>query len=482
VDIATPERGHPPSQEPGAVRAARRLAVSLGPAVPMGGVPEGLEARSVQQVTVAGDGWRVVPDRRRRLRLREVALVAAPVIPSEDPDQLGPAPAGAEYEPDLAVLGLAEPDLAFVLSVGKRSWTAVETRLRDRAWPVALALARAGMLSVRCDVTEALTLGSPLGWVLTERGALLGAQRAARVLVARGAQDARRQQVLKRLAAASSAEDPPLPVTADALRSLLAALEGGTGSARVPVLLAAAEDLLDRVRHDGPRAFSLAHFEHSKARDDVALILADAGVDAEVVAALGLRRSPRVGVAGPVDAEIGGQLIRLSLLDGPVLLRADQQGLRLVTSATHLVIVENLQAAEALEARGGLGAAVLYCAGVPSASTLGHVSALSSEVTDVLLCPDADLGGVRIAESLTSAMAAWSARVAVCDPGDWPHRPQARWPADGYTVRGLREHVAGPAGALARACLARRYRVEQEATVRAAVEHWLATGRAAPLT
>jgi hypothetical protein len=65
--------------------------------------------------------------------------------------------------------------------------------------------------------------------------------------------------------------DPETPVTylhpvtlrrarqsPDGLKALAAALESTDGAARLPVLIAAAEDLLAGIRHGSPRAFSIA--------------------------------------------------------------------------------------------------------------------------------------------------------------------------------------------------------------------------------
>jgi hypothetical protein len=203
-------------------------------------------------------------------------------------------------------------------------------------------------------------------------------------------------------------------------------------------------------------------------------VLADAGVSDEVALILGLRRAPRLGVAGAVDAERFGTVIRLSALDGPVLLRADQPGVRQVTSADRLIIVENLQAAEALAERiaaPGAAVAVVYTAGTPSAAALAVIGDLCAQIPRVLLCPDADLGGVRIAAAVLDALPeAVAARVSLSDAGEWHHGRQRPWPADGATVRGLRHELDGPASRLARACLARGYRVEQEDTIRAVIE------------
>ncbi|MCF6509186.1 DUF2399 domain-containing protein [Blastococcus sp. MG754426] len=414
-----------------------------------------------------GAGWRVVPDRRRRLRLTAVALTAADDVDAP----AAPDPAGA--------------DASFVLGAARRTWAAVQRRFGARAWPLAEECARAGLVAVCCTVTEDMRLGAPTGWHLLDRGARLAQARASAVTARREQIEQRRDDLLTRLVAAHTDGDPVLGISSAAAASLVHALRHETGRVRRLVLLAAATDLLDGVTHDGPRAFSLAHFADSKIRDDALGVLADAGVDAEVAIALGLRRAPRLGVAGAVDAERAGTRVALSALDGPVLIRADQPDLTLISHAEHLVIVENLQAAEALAERvaaPGTTVAVVYTAGTPSAAALDLLVALMNQVPRVLLCPDADLGGVRIAAAVLDALPAEvAARVILCDPGEWPHRRQRPWPIDGATVQGLRERLDGSAGRLAGACLARGYRVEQEDTVRVAVEHWLATGRARPV-
>ena len=214
----------------------------------------------------------------------------------------------------------------------------------------------------------------------------------------------------------------------------------------------------------------------------MAYLLADAGVPNEIADALGIRRSPRLGVAGAIDAIVAGQNVPLSLLDGPVLIRADQPGLTLTTTARSLVIVENLQAAESLASQSQINApsrplAIVYCAGQPSPPARRLIAALCSRVNATLLCPDADLGGVRIAQVILDELPpAVVCTVEVSDPGEWPHHPQPPWPVDGATVTGLTRALRGPASTLARACLNRGYRVEQETSIRHAVSHWLANG------
>jgi hypothetical protein len=347
-------------------------------------------------------------------------------------------------------------------------------KLGDQAARVAFDLVRCGAVYLKCAVTEELSLGPPDGWYLTEIATASAARRAAAADSARADLDRHRLAVLTRLMVLlDSTADPhqdqgtnPAGVSRDAVESLTAALEGTHGPARLPVLIAAAEDLLDGIKHGSPRDFSLAHFIHSKERDDVAYLLADVGVPDEIADALGIRRSPRLGVADAIDAIVAGQNVPLSLLDGPVLIRADQPGLTLATTARSLVIVENLQAAESLLSQSRVNVsprplAIVYCAGQPSPPARRLIASLCIQTDATLLCPDADLGGVRIAQAILDELPpAVACTVEVSDPGEWPHSPQPPWPADGATVVGLTRALGGPVSALARACLARGYRVE----------------------
>ena len=103
----------------------------------------------------------------------------------------------------------------------------------------------------------------------------------------------------ERAAAAAATVDERCPELGAALRVT------AIGRATTPVLVFAAEDLAEGVKHAGPRAFSQAHFEHTKVRDDAAQILLDAGVPDDVPVELGLRRSARLGLAGPREGNDG---------------------------------------------------------------------------------------------------------------------------------------------------------------------------------
>jgi hypothetical protein len=97
---------------------------------------------------------------------------------------------------------------------------------------------------------------------------------------------------------------------------------------------------------------------------------------------------------------------------------------------------------------------------------MGEVAA---DATSVFIIPDADLGGVRIAELLLGAMP----HATLVDVGELDHPAREPWPEDALSVRGLRAAVDGPAGALARACLQRGYPVEQELRILEAVKRFL---------
>ena len=88
----------------------------------------------------------------------------------------------------------------------------------------------------------------------------------------------------------------------------------------------------------------------------------------------------------------------------------------------------------------------------------------------MILAPDADLGGVRIAHRIAEALPADIASLTIVDAGAVPHPPVTRTfgPPTRAALRRVMES-SSPAAALAAACLSRGYPVEQEAVIRAAV-------------
>jgi hypothetical protein len=389
------------------------------------GVPDGLVARPLRQHRRDDDGQLIEVKTRRGARKT---------------DRVELAPAGAPVP-----VQLDASDERWLLDAASRRWSGIRRRYGDQAWGRAVELTRAGVVRLRCVVDERVRLGEPQGWVLTDEW-------EARRVDATRLRELDRRQLRERAEVAAAAVASRCPELAAAL------LAAAPGSPTTPVLVFAAEDLAEGVVHAGPRAFSQAHFEHTKARDDVAHVLLDVGVPADVLVELGIRRSARLGVAGAVRATVGGEEVAVDLLDGPVLLRADQRGLALrLTAAVPLLIVENLQAAETLADRM-TDIALVYTAGLPGRPALRLIEALAAQASRVLVIPDADLGGVRIAEAVLAA----APDGELVDVGALDHPVRQPWPADGVSLRGLRAALRGPASTLAQACLDRGYPVEQE--------------------
>lgn len=400
------------------------------------GVPNRLVARPLREYRRGNDGERVeVRTRRRQRKIDRVELVPA------------------SSKAPVTELALTDSETRWLLGASRRRWPSIVRRYGEEAWPRAVQLTQAGVVRLRSAVDERMALGEPEGWVLTDSWE----KRRQRMTEQRNLAS---QHMHERASAAATAVNERSPELAAALRAAT------PSSPRTAVLIFAAEDLVEGVMHDGPRAFSQAHFEDTKARGNVAHVLLNAGVPADVILDLGLRRSARVGVAGAIRATTGQGEVAVDFLDGPVLLRADQEHLALsLTRRAPLVVVENLQAAEVLADRMSVGISLLYTAGLPGTSTLTHIATLAEQASSVIVIPDADLGGVRIgAAVLTAAPAA-----RLIDIGEFDHPPRKKWPAGGGSEQGLRAAVDGPAGDLARACFTRGYPVEQElATVEAA--------------
>jgi hypothetical protein len=259
-------------------------------------------------------------------------------------------------------------------------------------------------------------------------------------------------------------------LVADLDERLAAALASGRGhEPLLPVLVHAAEDLAAGRVHDGPRAFSQTHFEHTKARDDAPDILAAAGASPQTIAALGLRRSPYLGLGGPLRLTVAEQPWSLRGVHGPIQIRADQP-LTVALEGSRpplLALIENLQAAESV-CDHHPGVAVLWSAGQPSTRTLAIITALSAQAERVLIATDADLGGVRIAGRLLTALPD-PARAVILDVGTCPHEPRA--PFGEASVTGLEAYTnrEDSIGAFARAIAERGYPVEQEAAIRSAL-------------
>ena len=382
-------------------------------------------------------------DRRGRLAARKVDLIA---------ETSSPAHARTPAE-------LSDADTRWMLAAGSRRWESIHSRFGPASLDIALSLVRAGAVVLRCQVQGELSLGRALGWRLTEAWS----RRAVEIRTeARAHAEVWRQRA--QLAAAAVRDIDP---------GLAAALSSARGrESRLPTLVYAAEDLTAGITHDGPRAFSQAHFRHTKARDNAADVLAAAGTRDATLFALGLRRSPYLGLGGPVVLHTGDTLLDLSVLDGPLLLRADQRRQpALATTADALLVVENLQAAEsACDAFPHV--AVAWTAGQPADAALSLIVRMACEVEQIVIVPDADLGGVRIAQRVLTALPVYDS-ATIIDVGQQPH--PTREPFGPASLAGLRSALNGPAASLAGACLTRGYPVEQEAATRAAISAVLPT-------
>lgn len=169
----------------------------------------------------------------------------------------------------------------------------LEQRYGTTALERAHVLAKAGVVRLRCRVDENLRLSLPLSWYLTE--AWLA--RRERELASR---DEERRHWHVHQSTAAAAVESMCPELAQALRA------SRPLSPTLPMLVYAAEDLTAGIVNDGPRAFSQRHFGHTKERDDVAHVLREAGVPVDILKRLGVQRSGRIGVAGPITVSANG--------------------------------------------------------------------------------------------------------------------------------------------------------------------------------
>lgn len=144
-------------------------------------------------------------------------------------------------------------------------------------------------------------------------------------------------------------------------------------------------------------------------------------------------------------------------IKGPTDVRLDQPGLALSTTAEMLIVIENRQAAETVSDRYP-NQAVFWTQGMMGPESLGALGQLARHTATVLAAPDADLGGVRIAEQILRIAPA----AQLVDVGAFPHEPRQPFPRASVSEVGLKAALTGPAGLLAHACLERGYGVEQE--------------------
>lgn len=429
------------------------------------------------------DGVRVDPvDRRGRLKADLIRLVATrpPARKVElrrrdgavlDPSAWGRTLADSVSLPAVGTLKpavtLNAAQWRFVTGASTRAWSRVVDQFGDDAPAVAMALVEAGVVELNVPVLPParLDLAHPKGWYLTSGWA----EHAANADAART--QAREKLTERACELAEKVEELDRGL-ADALRSTAA------HSPVLAVLMAAASDLLDGTYHDGPRAFSQLHFGHTKAREDAPEVLRAAGVFEATLDALGLRRSPYVGLGGPLT--INGWDARS--WPGPIRMRADPHRTLavLLGDARAVVLVENLQAAETV-CDTYPEVALVWFAGQPANPVLRVCVDVTTQAVGrgmpVLVAPDADLGGARIAARVLHALPA-AAKVQVVDAGMQAH--QTRGPLSPTAVEALGRIATdshGPHSAavsrFAGAIRQRGYPVEQEAAIRAALANCL---------
>ena len=331
----------------------------------------------------------------------------------------------------------------FALGAGRRRWTTVVGRYGDQAFDLALSLVRGGVVQLACQVDERGNLGDPRWWQPTDQAAL--AESGAR---AHATQTIQQRDADRVSLAAELASD---------YREVADALKAAKSAVAIGVITAAATDLLAGIDHAGPRAFTQAHFDGTKAHD-VRAVLTAAGVSGAVLEQLGLRRGDRIGLGGPFSVSTVAGLVEFSPLRGPVIIRLDQPGLEVSTDAKTVVVIENLQPAEIVCARY-TSLPVIYTAGQFGDDAASLLSLLADSGKRIVGIVDADLGGVRIARRIMEA----APGAEIVDVGCWPHPERAPFPVDGVAVRGLRALTEDPlVRGFASSVLARGYPVEQE--------------------
>lgn len=380
--------------------------------VPVAGVPEGLRARVRRQLRTEDTGVTVeVRDRRRRTKLTSVFLY--PAQQDEHPAQP------------------TEQELTFLLGADRRNWDTISTRLgrgeNERAWTRACDLVRAGAVELECEIAG-LHLGHPICWRLTPTWQRRRKHREARRANDRAGWDRRAESAIERIR--------------NRYPELALALGRHHGPAERRVLVHAAEDLLSGRSYYGPRAFSQQHFGTTKARDDVGRILERSGVETDAQIELGVLRGGRTGLAGPITLRSRGAYLDLAGIKGPTDLRLDQEDLVLSTQAGVLLVIENRQAAETASDHFPEHA-MLWTQGMMGLHSLDALRQLSSGNPRVTAIPDADLGGVRIAEQILRAVPG----AQIVDIGAFPHVPREMFKSGSVHERGLKAAIGGPASA-----------------------------------
>jgi hypothetical protein len=394
-------------------------------------VPDGLVAWA--QPVITAEGPRT--DRKGRQKIHLLRLRAIQPGPPTRPDDL-----------------LSDADWNWAVTATRR-WDSVAKRFGDRAAVVAEALARASCVELEHAFRGGAVISPAKRWVPHES---LLRQHADR-------REARRDEhnALGDVAGRLRRDlEPDWPGVATSLTL-------PPQDPRLQWTVRAAQDLLDGRSHDGARAFVQAHTGDTKAREDLPQLLRTLGWEGRALTLIGVSRSPYLGISGPLRARSGTHVIDVTGWPGPHDLRLPPDGdtaLELTTSAEHLLVIENRQAAEAL-ADEFPGLPVIWCHGQPPPRALTLIRSVASIVARTLICPDADLGGVRIAARIHDDLPEDVQRriLDVGDAGSIPGRKFGPTALAGLARLAERQDQVGH---FARACHDRGHRVEQEAAIR----------------
>lgn len=398
---------------------------------------------------VRRDGELKVPsDRRGRLKSDRLRFVAVEPMARE-----------VENVP------ITESDWAWVLGASRRAWGTVLDRWADAeaARDVTHSLVEAGVIELDVRMKQPGRVDyEPVAWMLTPAWEQTRRERDHDRAADRESLRTRARQIAEQVGALD-------PGMAAALR------DPATQGTPLLVLVAAADDLLDGVTHDGPRAFSQVHFGHTKARDDAPSILRAAGVSETTIGLLGLTRSPYIGLGGALV--VPG--LELSKFGGPVRIRAsgvDGWGIALADDARAVVLVENLQAAEAVCDQFP-DIAIVWFAGQPAEAVLRVCAEVARSAAHadlpILIAPDADLGGVYITRLIVTVMPP-AANVIVVDAG--AVAPATMRSFSARTLDALQElsnESSRLVATFAQAVRDRGRPVEQEAAIRQAIREAL---------
>jgi Protein of unknown function C-terminus (DUF2399) len=401
-------------------------------------VPDGLVAWAQPAVTAAGPRT----DRKGRQKVSLLRLRSAEPGPPVRPNGL-----------------LSDSEWNWAIGAS-REWRSVVNRFGSRAGSVAEALTRANCVNLEHAFQAGVMVKPAKRWVPHESLLLEHSQRKDSRRTERG----ELADIAGRL---RSHLEPDWPGVA---ASLQLAVQDQT----LLWAVRAAQDLLDGRSHDGPRAFVQAHAGDTKAREDLPQLLRGLGWEPRALTLIGVGRSPYLGISGPLRAHLNDRVIDVTGWPGPHDLRLPPDGrprLELTYPASQALVIENRQAAEAL-ADEFPDLPLIWCHGQPPPRAMAMIRDVAEAVAMTAICPDADLGGVRIAARITDYLPVHVQRQIV-DAGDASLVLGRKFGSSALAALSDLARRPDQVGRFASACYDRGYRVEQEAAVRACVRRYL---------